>query len=859
MVKKLLLFFAFSFFVCDIADAQICNYKYRRRITFDPTKVGAAASTVDLTNFQALINITSDNDLRVVASGGYVENTNGYDIIFTADDGVTQLNHQLEKYVSTTGELIVWVRIPTLYTSINTYIYMYYGNAAIATDQSTTATWNNDYYGVWHLHNNSMNDDSGNGYTLTNNSTTNQSPAKMADGRALNGTRWLEVANTFPNITTNFTMYGWIYTADNTKAGQRFFCDDVNNTGGYALSLGDGGTGMLRFYSRASNPVILDGPANQIANNTWYHVAAVADITNGRKTIYVNGVQAATGTFTNAWGTDNGNCSVGGETASGETANRLNGRLDEVRVAKTALSADWILTEYNNQNSPSTFYSISAHPKVWLGSNNTNWNAAANWQGNNTPNAGDDVVIHNGTNQPTLNINQQVGGIWIRTGATLSLSSNTLSVRFDITNCGTITGNTGAVVCNSNATFAQNQYFSGTGTYNLNDLTVNNTYTTLPTLILNKDVNVAGALTLTSGIVYTTTTNILAMGTAATSSSGSASSFVSGPVSKVGTADFVFPVGKGTRWRRAALTNITASTTYRVEYFNTPYSSLTPVNAPLNNVSQLEYWQIDRTAGVGNANITLYWENAGTSGITDCSDLTMARWNGTSWDERPATASGTCSGTGAGTVITNVAIAAFSPFTFASKSSSLNPLPIELLNFTAAPNGNNIDIKWTTATERNNDYFTIEKTKDGQTFEFVAQVDGAGNSTSVLNYSTIDTKPFNGLSYYRLKQTDFNGAYWYSNLVAVEFSGNTIFDFNIYPNPSTGENINIAINSDKNEEVLVVVRDVNGNETYSKVMITQEDGETIYALDLEHKLAAGLYIITATSKQTIYSKKLIVR
>ncbi|MBL7883121.1 MAG: DUF2341 domain-containing protein, partial [Bacteroidia bacterium] len=155
MTKKLLLFITFSLLTSVFVEAQICNYKYRKRITFDPTRVGAPASTTNLTNFQALINISSDNDLRVTGSGGYVETAAGNDIIFTADDGVTQLNHQLEKYVSTTGELVVWVRIPILYTSINTYIYMYYGNAA-APDQSTATTWNNDYHGVWHLHNNSM-------------------------------------------------------------------------------------------------------------------------------------------------------------------------------------------------------------------------------------------------------------------------------------------------------------------------------------------------------------------------------------------------------------------------------------------------------------------------------------------------------------------------------------------------------------------------------------------------------------------------------------------------------------------------------------------------------------------------------
>jgi hypothetical protein len=854
MSKKLLLNFLFFCF-CVSLSAQICNYKYRKRITFDPARVSGPS---DLSNFPAMIKIASDNDLRVTGSGGYVENTNGYDIIFTADDGVTQLNHQLEKYVSTTGAITVWVKIPSLSTSINTYIYMYYGNSAIATDQSTTAVWNN-YHGVWHLENNSFTDNSGNGYTVTNNATTNQSPAFINDGRALSGTnQWLEVASTFPNVTTNFTISGWIYTTNNAKAGQRIFCDDRNDNNGYALSLGDGGTGRLRFYSRASNPVILDGPATQIANNTWYYVTAVADITNGRKTIYVNGVQASTATFTNAWGADAGNASIGGEPAgSPETANRFQGQMDEVRIAKSALSADWLATEYANQNSPTTFYSISAQPNVWLGGT-TVWSTGTNWSYGSKPGNNEDVIVPNTANQPVLDGNEQILSIWIRPSATVSLSTNRLSVRFDVTNCGTMSSAAGGHL-RMNSTAIQNQNLSGTGTYNLADLTINNTFATSPAVILNKDVNVAGALTLTSGITYTTTTNILALGTAATSTSGSATSFVSGPMSKAGTANFVFPVGKGTRWRRAAISNLTASTTFRVEYFNTPYVSTTPVNAPLNNVSLIEYWQVDRIAGSGDANLTLHWENATNSGITDCPDLTIARWNGASWDERPGTASGTCSGAGTGSVVSNAAITAFSPFTFGSKSSLINPLPIELITFSANQNENKVDLHWTTASEINNDYFTIEKTKDFFSYESVSTIDGAGNSTTTINYQTVDQAPYNGISYYRLKQTDFNGDFTYSPLVAVDFKSNTEFSFDLYPNPSSGDNVNLLLNGSKDQEVLVVVYDINGKESYSKVIITSDDGGNVYAIDPSNKLSPGVYLVTATSNQSIFSKRMIVK
>lgn len=765
------------------SQSAVCSYKYRKRITFDPVKVSGPS---DLTNFPALISITTDNDLRTVANSGHVENSNGYDIVFTAADGITLLNFQMENYTSTTGLYTAWVKIPVLSTSINTDIYMYYGNTAISTDQSSTSVWTN-YHGVWHLQNNSFSDNSPSGYNLTNNSTTNQSPAFINDGRADNGTQWLEVSSSFPNITTDFSMSAWIYTTNNTKSGQRIFCDDVNNTGGYALSLGDGATGGLRFFSRSSSPVSLDSPSNGISNNTWYFVAAVADITNLTKKIYINGVQVATGSFT-GWGTDSGNSSAAGETASGETGNRLTGRIDEVRVVKSALSADWLLTEYNNQSSPSTFYSISTEPKVWIGGTNTNYNTASNWLNNSTPASGGDVIINNGTNQPILQGSEQVASIFIRTGATLSLGSNSLSVRNDISNCGTISGNTGVVNLNGGSASTQTQNISGSGTYNLTDLVINNTFSSNPVVVLNKDVNVSGALTLNSGIVYTSATNILALGTSASSSSGSSASFVSGPMSKAGTTDFVFPIGKSGKWRRAAVSNITSSNTFQAEYFATPYSSTSPYNSPLVRVSMVEYWQVDRVAGSGDANLSLYWESASASGISSCPDLTMARWNGSSWDERPAaTAAGSsCSGTGAGTLTTSSALTAFSPFTFGSKLSGVNPLPVELTDFTASCNEGKTSLNWSTATERENAYFLLERSSDGSKWEEFGRVNGSGTSYSKKQYTLLDNERTEGVLYYRLNQVDQDGGRTMFGTVAANCDL-TEEKLNVYPNPAENE------------------------------------------------------------------------
>jgi hypothetical protein len=156
---------------------------------------------------------------------------------------------------------------------------------------------------------------------------------------------YVAVPTPFPNLVTDFTITAWIRTTNNAKSGQRIFIDDQSNSGGYGFSLGDGGTGMVRFYARATNPVILDTP-NVIANNTWYFVAAVTDIVAKTKRIYVYnqaGTQLASvvQTYTGNWGTDAGAASIGGENnASGESgANfKFSGNLDEVSIFSGALT-----------------------------------------------------------------------------------------------------------------------------------------------------------------------------------------------------------------------------------------------------------------------------------------------------------------------------------------------------------------------------------------------------------------------------------------------------------------------------------------------------------------------------------------
>ena len=210
---------------------------------------------------------------------------------------------------------------------------------------------------------------------------------------------------------------------------------------------------------------------------------------------------------------------------------------------------------------------------------------------------------------------------------------------------------------------------------------------------------------------------------------------------------------------------------------------------------------------------------------------------------------------GCNTLLSNTIALVSNPVAIETSSS----FPVELIKFSAKSNADKVTILWSTASEQKASYFTIEKTKDFLTYETVIVINGSGNSSSVIDYETIDNSPFLGVSYYRLKLSDYNGDFIYSSFVAVEIINANTFSFELYPNPSSGENINLLLNSETNQEVLVVVYDYSGKESYSKVIITSTKGENVYAVDPSSKLGSGVYMITATSQQNIYSKRLIVK
>lgn len=251
-------------------------------------------------------------------------------------------------------------------------------------------------------------------------------------------------------------------------------------------------------------------------------------------------------------------------------------------------------------------------------------------------------------------------GIAINSAFALNhVAPTSINVKGNITNNGTFTHNANAV----NLTGTTAQQISGSSPINFYDLVVNHSSTGVT---LNQNIQVNNSLTLTNGKLISSSTNLITLIDNATSTIGSDSSFVDGPFKKIGNDAFIYPIGKDTLWRRLAIsapTNVNSE--FIAEYFDNQYSSLTPVNAPISNVSNTEYWELNKFNTTDNVQVTLHWEDAALSGITTCSILSLAEWTGTEWNDVPSTVNGACTANNAGNAQSNNVVSNGSIYTFA--------------------------------------------------------------------------------------------------------------------------------------------------------------------------------------------------
>lgn len=347
------------------------NWKFRKKLTIDVTKVSGGS---DLSNFPVLVSIADQ-------SIGTNAQSDGDDILFTSSDGSTQLDHEIESFTPATGQLVAWVEVTTVSASANTVIYLYYGNSTSASQQDGTGTWdeggNNNYRGVWHLKEDpsggapqmadstqNNNDGTSNGsmasssqqagkingsLDFTGNSDTVDMNIDMGSDASLNNmATW--TYETWVNHKSSFPIDNWTWFMGKSyfANGEKYFGFNDNSNGAVRCSFNNGGA--VNY-----NTITTD----TLSPNVWYHLACACDVSQAQDCrIYINGIEASYSSTANATGVDN---DAGNNFhLAQDSFHRFfyDGKLDEARVSNAVRTAGWITTSYNNQSSPSTFYTV---------------------------------------------------------------------------------------------------------------------------------------------------------------------------------------------------------------------------------------------------------------------------------------------------------------------------------------------------------------------------------------------------------------------------------------------------------------------------------------------------------------------
>jgi len=358
-----------------------CNWPYRKKIVIDHNQVPS-----DQNNFPVLISLT-ENELKSIGNGGHVGLSTGTDILFTAGDGITKLNHELEVYVSTTGALMAWVQVSTVSHSADTSIFMYYGNSAASDQQNKTGTWNNNYVAVYHLPNGSTlsaNDSTSNGLNGTLSGATPPAAASgQIDGAGtFDGTSSYVDAGTSALFNpTTITASAWVYLNGSPPNYGNIMEKDFNL--GWRWRVNTGSPNVQVIDRGVTNTVT---SVATLPTNTWTYLTFTGN-TSGIS-IFINGVADTTnGGIAWGHGSSANTMRLGYGTGVGNDE-YFKGTLDELRVSSIARSPDWVATEYNNQSNPSGFYSISAEASAASTISsiaNGAWSATSTWSGSAIP------------------------------------------------------------------------------------------------------------------------------------------------------------------------------------------------------------------------------------------------------------------------------------------------------------------------------------------------------------------------------------------------------------------------------------------------------------------------------------------
>jgi len=373
-------------------------------------------------------------------------------------------------------------------------------------------------------------------------------------------------------------------------------------------------------------------------------------------------------------------------------------------------------------------------------------------------------------------------------------------------------------------------------------------------------------LTFNGGVFATTSANALNLAVnGVVVAGGNATSYVDGPIIRTGNSAFTFPVGDDGFYAPARLSgtinfnsNLGANSTYSVQYIRQDPTALYDPsnqwesNPPNLKISECEYWIIDQlnVPQVANPIVWLSYDNVRSCGLTEPSTVGVSAWISTQNYWR-------LYGNGAGFVTQNgvnflgasgtgffVTTTPNPVFTLSTINEVANPLPVTWLSFTGRYFNGSVDLNWSTSLEVNNEEYTIERSADGQNFTAIGNVPGVGNTTSISRYSFKDTNPLSGSGYYRIKQTDRDGKFSYSDIIRVSNSEVALKGLRLFPNPVSGKMpLTIENGNWSNKKVTITIYNAVGGIVRQEQITFGSDSRA--KINVE-SLQKGSYFITTS-------------
>jgi hypothetical protein len=642
---------------------------------------------------------------------------------------------------------------------------------------------------------------------------------------------WTNDGGTFAPGTNTVTFNGTGAQAINgTSASQAFYNLTINMTAGQNLTTGGSTTALT----------------TQNLTQTTGNFTAPATLTiNGNNTLTSGTFTAGTNIYAKGNWTNNG-----GTFTPGTNTVTFNG------IGAQAI---------NGTSASQTFYNLIVN--LTAGQNlTTGGSTIALTTQNLTQTTG------NFTAPATLTIN----GNYTLTSGTFTAGTNIYAKGNWTNNGGTFTPGTNTITLNGISA----QIIGGLNPNNFYNLTISNTFVTSPQITLSSNIGIQNILNMTSGTTnlagytFTLGTSSASPGTLTYTAGwmygGNLTRYFNLLSLALGDSEGHFPIGSVLDYRPFWVSHtslllsggsITVSHTgiYPAFRQNVNFSDLTwNLGTTVKFLSE-SYWSMTvngLTAGLSVFSIRA--QATGLGMVNNVNDLNLSMVGGVIG--LFSSSGGTTTNpqvNRVGLSLTDLLTGGTRTFYVGSKSNS-SALPVSLLKFEALlKNKQTVDVSWATASETNNDYFTVEKSSDAINYEKVLDIKGAGNSNTMLNYMATDYYPLTGQSYYRLKQTDFDGKYSYSNIIGINTTTNSILT--IFPNPAaTGDNIQLNIPDDlKDKEISINVHDLQGKKIYSKFISIDNriENKTI----ISEKLSAGSYMVNVISGSNIYKQLLIVR